>query len=229
MQWQRFLAPGIIVVPLEPSRHPAKKTAARSVTLFETLVRDLQTKLEARRDKAPYAFWGHSMGAVLAYELAARLQRVGQRGPTHLFVSGMRPPHHGARDLRLIQELSDVELLTELRQQGGLPEFVLSRPDFLEHLLGNTRRDLESFRTYRHDSELTSVRDLNLSVLIGSDDEINFPDVHEWNRYTTGRCNVHVFEGGHFFIFDNRETISKLMLTEIGRGDASRASAESTS
>jgi medium-chain acyl-[acyl-carrier-protein] hydrolase len=217
LQCQRWLGSRITMVPMEMPE-PSLGSADAGADTFDVAVRMLCTEIRRLRE-ARYAFWGHSMGSLLAYEVARRLARDERRGPAHLFLSGMRPPHRKDRDVRLTQQLSDDELLDTIRSNQTIPEHVLERPDFRSQVLQMLRRDLATFRSYRPRQPTQPELDMPMSVLIGRADDVNVHGIDEWARYTSGDCSIHYFEGGHFFIFERMQRVAEI-ICEAARNEA---------
>ncbi|HET6694524.1 MAG TPA: alpha/beta fold hydrolase [Pedococcus sp.] len=181
----------------EPRHH-------RLEPLLEALVSALQRHLDR-----PYALFGHSLGALLAYELARFLSGVGV-GPDRLLVSGRiapqlsdpRPPMHG---------LPDAELVARLRELGGIPDAVLESPELLALQLPTLRADLAVNETYRHVPG--PPLDLPVTAFGGDrDPKVAVAELHAWRRTTRAGFRASLLPGDHFFVARNRD----LLLKELG-------------
>lgn len=154
----------------------------------------------------PFAFFGHSMGAIVSWELARRLQREQGLEPVRVVVSGCRAlPFHESRPPGEL-DLSDEELLDELRRLNGTPEELLQNPDFVTYILPTFRADLSLFAGYTYrPGELLSCP---VSAFGGSaDPRVSEEQLKGWSELTTGRTEVEVFPGGHFFLNAERENV----------------------
>ncbi|MEV5551401.1 alpha/beta fold hydrolase [Streptomyces sp. NPDC052309] len=145
----------------------------------------------------PYAFFGHSMGAVLAYELARELGRRGVPGPCHLFLSGrFSPTPQGADTDRLD---TDEKILAMIRRLGGTVGAVFDDPDLLEMVMPPLRADYRALGgyTWRPGPPL----DAPLTVLVGDRDPVVPVDAAVgWCEHTTAGAQLHVLPGGHFYL-----------------------------
>lgn len=144
--------------------------------------------------------FGHSMGAIVAYEVARRLQTGPGMVPHRLFASGRRAPSC-QRD-ESIHLGTDEELIAEVRRLGGTDDRVLSDPEILRMALPAIRADYRAIETYRHrhGPELRC----RVSVLVGDKDPLTtLPEAHDWSRHSTEPVEMTVFEGGHFFLADH--------------------------
>ncbi len=161
----------------------------------------------------PYAFLGHSMGAVVAYEVARRLDRESAPGPVRLIASGRRAPsrfRHGDVHLR-----DDEGLLDELRELGGTDERLLADPDIREMTIGPTRSDYRAIETYRHPAG--APLSCPVTVLTGTaDPHTTVDEASAWSEHTTGTCELLTFPGGHFFLDERRDEVAQAIRTALG-------------
>nr|AGS49989.1 putative thioesterase [uncultured bacterium esnapd26] len=163
-------------------------------------------------DDRPLALFGHSMGAVLAYEVALRLQRSGLPSPMRLFVSGRRAPSC-PRDEQ-VHQAADDELVASIQALGGTSQAMLHDPEMLAMILPAIRSDYRAMGRYRHDS--AQVLDCPVTVLTGdSDPQVSIDEACAWERHTTGPTDVEVFPGGHFFLIDRSSEVIDLLLREL--------------
>ncbi|MFE4801135.1 thioesterase II family protein [Streptomyces sp. NPDC056708] len=181
--------------------------------------------LEAVRhlDDRPLALFGHSMGAVLGYEIALRLQDVGLPAPVRFFASGRRAPSRD-RDERLHLG-TDAQLLAEVRRLGGPNVELLADPEMRELVMPAIRGDYHAVENYRHapGRKLTCP----VTVLTGdSDPRVSIDEATAWEEHTTGLTELQVFPGGHFFLVDQNKRVSGLLADRLARlGVGSRGAA----
>lgn len=159
----------------------------------------------------PFAFFGHSMGALLGFELARELRR--QRGiiPVHLFVSGRRAPQVPDLDPP-IHQLPESAFLDELRHLNGTPEEAMQHPELMELMLPVLRADLAISETYvyEHDDPL----DCSISAFGGLEDhEVSSDDLEAWREQTHRSFTLRMVPGNHFFL----KSSQSLVLQDISR------------
>lgn len=146
----------------------------------------------------PFALFGHSMGAFVAFELARRLRRDGGPAPSRLFVSGCRAPHIPRRR-PTTYDLSEQEFLGELRRLNGTPPQVLSDPGLMRVMLPLLRADFEASETYAYSPD--APLDCPITAFGGSDDPVApRADVRAWCEHTSAPFTLKVFSGDHFFL-----------------------------
>lgn len=193
--WQAALGDRVEVCAIQlPGR--GGRIRERPLTSIEPVV-DLVAPLIAACDEIPFALFGHSMGALLAFETARRLVRDHRRGPSHLFVSGCDAP--SVRRPGHLHLLPDDELVEELRRYNGTPEAVLSSRELLALFLPILRADFSIGGTYAY--QASPKLDLPMTVLAGRRDPYTPVErVEPWRKETMGESQVRWFDGDHFFI-----------------------------
>lgn len=198
--WMAAAWPGVTVCPaLLPGRE--RRIGDEPFQRMAALVDDLCAALPT---DAPYALFGHSMGALLAYELACALRRSGKRMPAHVFVSGAPAPHV-APNRPPRYRLGRRELIAELAKLGGTPPAVLANDELLDLCLPTVRADFAMLDTYHW--QPSEPLDVPLSVFYGSDDaEVDEEDILGWRRHGVD-VGFARFRGDHFFVESDSEAV----------------------
>ncbi|PRQ06489.1 thioesterase II family protein [Enhygromyxa salina] len=202
--WSQGLPAHVGVWPIElPGRESrvAEAPFRRIPALVDALVEALSGHLDR-----PYALFGHSMGAVLAFEFARGLRRVGGRGPELLVVSARRGPTVYEVQPTRLHDRPDVELVAYLRRLGGTPREVLDDPAMASFVLGALRADFEMLETWAYTPELAL--DCPILAFAGrSDPHAPATDVARWRELTTGAFELCELPGDHFFIHPERAAV----------------------
>jgi surfactin synthase thioesterase subunit len=211
--WRSVLAPRIEVVPLSlPGREA--RFSEPMLPSFDALVRDLADAVKGSLD-LPYALLGHSMGALLAFELARWFRREKLPEPLHIFVSAHRAPH--LPEQRPLHSLPDSLLRAELNQLRGTPSEVLQDGELLRVLLPVLRADLRICETYacRPEPPLACA----ITCLGGANDtRVSKVQLVAWKRHTTGPFRMRLFPGGHFYLYDDPTLVGEAVLAELEGG-----------
>jgi medium-chain acyl-[acyl-carrier-protein] hydrolase len=154
----------------------------------------------------PFAFFGHSMGAIVAWELTRSLQQLNVASPVRLFAAGCRPPQAREVPDPPLHLRPDDQFIAALREWGATPEPVLRNPELMELLLPTVRADIAVLETHR----FTAAPMLTCPVTAfgGTEDTGAEPAVvTRWGELTTGDFDIRIFPGGHFFLHPQRPAI----------------------
>jgi len=172
---------------------------------IDDAVEDVFNMIKSELTDGPYALCGHSMGSMIAFELAYKIKDNGLPGPVHIIFSGRAAPHVSRENKRTLHHLSDEEFKKQLLEMGGTPKEFFDHPELLEVFLPLLKGDFRLTETYVHPRR-TEPLDCDITVLSGTDDEDSRAEVEAWRTYTSGTCRIHYFEGGgHFFIHEEAE------------------------
>jgi medium-chain acyl-[acyl-carrier-protein] hydrolase len=164
-----------------------------------------------------FALFGHSMGALLSFELTRQLRRQGLAGPRCLAVSGFGAPH--IPSIRApIGHLPDVEFLAELHRLQGTPPGVLDDPELVELLLPVLRADFLAVETYCFEAD-TPLTCPIFAYGGASDTEVPGEHLVQWDLHTSGAFATRLFRGDHFYLHSRRaELIANLARDLTGAG-----------
>lgn len=153
----------------------------------------------------PLALFGHSMGAILGFEVARRMERKLGTPPLRLFASGRRAPSR-PRDER-VHTLPDAGVIAELARLNGTQPELLGDPEIVQMILPAVRGDYRAIETYRSDPGATIASPI--TVLTGdSDPQTTAEEARAWREHTTSEFELVTFPGGHFFLNDHQPTIA---------------------
>lgn len=211
LTWSDDLPPDIEVCPIQlPGRENRlrKMPFTRLPPLVQALVQALLPYLDT-----PFAFFGHSMGALIGFELARQLRRQYGLGPVHLFVSGHRAPQI-PNPRPLIHQLPESAFVEELRRFDGTPELVLQNTEVMEVFLPILRADFSICETYIYSPE--DPLECPISAFGGLQDLlVSRHDLEAWRDQTLGSFTLRMFPGGHFFLHNARALLLRAVSQDL--------------
>lgn len=161
----------------------------------------------------PFAFFGHSMGALVAFEVTRSLREMGLPLPCHLFVSACRAPHLAARNWPW-HNLPEDELVANVEQLAGIPLGALQNRDVRAMMVPVFRSDFRMVEQYQH--RPGDPLDIPISTFGGTDDPlIAGEDLTAWSEHTTDFRGGCVYDGGHFYLNDHAADVIALIRQEL--------------
>lgn len=200
----RALAPDVDVLAVQyPGRQDRRleQPIADIGELADALAAEIHRELPGT-----YAFFGHSMGALLAYEITRRLTDRQAGGPTRLFLSGRGAPalEPGRHD----RMRTDADVLAAVRRLGGTTPAVLDDPELRAMVMPALRADYRAIGAYTW--QQGEPLDLPFSVYVGNcDPVVSVAQASAWRDFTTATTTVEVFPGGHFYLDGQLPAIAK--------------------
>jgi medium-chain acyl-[acyl-carrier-protein] hydrolase len=204
MDWVAKLQPEIQMVALQAPGHGVRFSERPHLSIEQMVVEVLANFPVNDR---PFAFYGHSLGAVIAFEIARELRRTGRPQPCHLFVGGARPPHYGPIEPH-IHHLADQDFIDGVQSRySGIPDAVLNEPELLAILLPALRADFTAYETYVHQQE-APLR-CPISAFVGeSDPLVDVEAMSNWESYTSADFDLTVMPGDHFFLRESSAALT---------------------
>jgi len=208
-RWKHFIDAKIEIIPIE--------LAGRGKRINEPLYKDVREVIEdvyriisKELNGLPYAMFGHSMGSMISYQLGQKFRNNHYPKPQHMFFSGRSAPHIKRMDEKKYHLLDEEEFKRAIITLGGTPPEFFDHPELLEVFLPMLKNDFKLAETEIQNGEIHPL-DCNISVFLGKDEDLTTEQCDGWKRHTKKLCNIHYFEGGHFFLHDEMEQIVKII------------------
>ncbi len=211
--WKKHLLDSVeLVVAQLPGR--GTRMMEPALTSLSHSVQGLAQGLLPHLNK-PYVFFGHSMGAILAFEIARQLRRWQKPLPKHLFMAGRRAPQVPDPDPPTYH-LPEAEFIQELKRLNGTPKEVLEHQELMALLMPTLRADFQACETYQYQQE--SALPCPMTAIGGINDEnASDAEILAWQQQTTAEFTHVSFAGDHFFLHASQSELLKLLNQQLQR------------
>jgi surfactin synthase thioesterase subunit len=204
----------------------AVQLPGRGTRLREPALTGMRPLVAAMVEQIPFgargfAFFGHSLGALVAYEVTKALRVAGKPLPDRLIVSGFRAPSQ-PREIVPVHQLGDDELIAEVnRRHGGFPAEVLADADLRAMLAGYLRADYQVLETYEYRE--TTPLPVPITAFGGRSDAVSVADLEAWGRHTVWPVGVRLFDGGHFYLRDHGPAVRRAIASVLHGNEQRKA------
>lgn len=209
--WANMLPGFVEVCPIQlPGR--GARLLEQPFTSMQSLVDAIEPLISANLDK-PFAFFGHSMGATISFELIHKLRFERGLEPVHFFVSGRQAPQIPERD-PITFNLPRLEFIQELRRLEGTPPEILDNQELLELLLPVLRADFELIQTYEYVAKPRLK--CPITVLGGiADKDVSREQLEAWREQSSGPFRMRLFPGNHFFLQTEEKSVLQTIVEQL--------------
>jgi len=201
-QWAKFLSPDIEVCGVQPPGREYRMNEAaykRMPLLLESLTDAITPYLDR-----PFAFYGHSMGALISFALARHLRETQQKLPVRLYLAAYRAAHLPNPNIKIYHLPSEV--FKVVLRADGISEMVLQNEELMQAMLPTLRADFELCDTYEFQEE--SPLECPLVVYGGLEDvRVSPSDLEAWRIHSGKEHNLAMFPGGHFFLHSEQDRL----------------------
>jgi medium-chain acyl-[acyl-carrier-protein] hydrolase len=210
-KWQEALPANVELCSIElPGRGSRLRESA--FTTLPPLVEAIAHAISPYLDK-PFAFFGHSMGAIISFELSRYLRRHQQGIPAQLVISGRRAPQIPDEDPPTYN-LPEPEFIEELRRLNGTPQVILEHPELMHLIMPLLRADFAVCQTYIYAPE--APLDCPILVFGGLEDHpVTRPNLEAWREQTTRSFSLRMFPGDHFFLQTAEPSLLRILADEL--------------
>ena len=183
-------------------------------TNFLPLVKTLTSEIKPYLNK-PFAFFGHSMGATLAFEIIRQLRRENHQIPIHLFAAACPAPHNPIKTF--IHKLPETEFIAELQHRyNAIPQSILKNKELMHIFLPCLRADFTMIETYMY--VLEKPLDCPITLFGGLQDKaISINKLEYWCVETNDIFNLEMFTGGHFFLHDSQSKFLQFLFQKMSK------------
>jgi len=196
-RWNNYTRSTMQIIPIELPGRGLRFTEELCDNMSE-LVDILYDLIVDEIAEDDYMFYGHSMGAWVAYYLTVKIAKENRRLPQYLFLSGKEAPYLN-KEKNNYHKLPDREFLNKIYELGGTPEELLSNQELQDIFIPIIRNDYQLIETCDTTSSMQKL-DAKIVIFHGLEDDLYEEDLDGWQSYTNRKIEKHYFSGGHFFI-----------------------------
>lgn len=182
---------------------------------FEDAVNDIFDSIKDQINCNEYALFGHSMGAILIYELYYKICKENCRKPAHMFFAGHEAPCV-EKEKKKLHQLSDRNFMNEIIDMGGTPKEVLENQELMEYCLPILRSDFQLIENYVYREHSEKI-ECDITVFTGKEDDITMDELLAWKSLSNREFHLYPMEGDHFFINQQIAEITRLICELCGK------------
>ncbi len=211
--WRKYLTPSIELRPVE-LRGRGRRISEKMYGDTTEMIDDVFHLIKSTADQSAYALFGHSLGALIAYELAQKMRKAHLPPARHLFFSGRGAPHIKRNDEKIYHRMGKEEFEDEVLKLGGTPPELFKNPELVNFFLPLLKNDFRLAET-RMDTEIINPLDEDITIFLGTEDDLTTEQCEEWNKHSHRACHLKYFEGGHFFLHEHVPQIVNTICTHL--------------
>ncbi|HJP92470.1 MAG TPA: thioesterase domain-containing protein [Pyrinomonadaceae bacterium] len=209
--WQNLLPGFVQVSPVQPPGR-GERLSEPAFKHLPDMIQVLGPSLLPFLNK-PFAFFGHSMGALIVFEFTRWLRRTNNPLPIRLFISGRRAPQFPEEEPPS-HDLPEPEFIERLRELNGTPHEVLDHPELMQLMIPLLRADFSVCENYQYKVEPPLTCPMTVFGGLG-DVEVQREKLAPWREHTTSSFSLHIFPGDHFFIHSAQNEITRVIAQQL--------------
>lgn len=209
LSWKKYIDSSIEMKPVELAGHGKRISEPLYKSIDEAVI-DIYSRISHELDEGSYAFYGHSMGTIIAYELIRKIQLNHKNEPIHVFLSGRFPPY--VEDVhRMDDDYSNEQLFEKLIDFVGSKTQINTNKEIRDYIFPILINDYKTVKKYNYNQEIVNLN-CGISILNGDKDSCFLhEDLPLWSKCTSKECSFYEFEGDHFFINQHKKEISDII------------------
>ena len=195
--WWKYLKQDIILCPVELAGR-GKRFGSSLYKCIQEAIDDIFYAINSDLDKNRYAFFGHSMGCLLAYELIYKIRETKHREPEYLFLAAQEAPHIIRKNNVSLHQLPINIFKNEIIKLGGIPKEVYENEELFDMFIPILKADYKMAESYQYIPNRGKLNSL-ITTLHGTSDNIKLEHIQIWSELTNRETETYSFKGGHFF------------------------------
>jgi len=211
-KFEEYVPPFLNIVPLEyPGR--GVRICEPLLTDIESITLDIYNKVILQIKEFEYFFYGHSMGGLLAYQVARKLAENNYKAPAHIFITGAEGPFAQCRRTKKWHLLGKKEFIDEIKKLEGIPKEVLQNEELLSYYEPILRADFQATENFEYKEN--PPLNISLTVITGTEESFAYENIRIWQKETVSKVDFKSLPGKHFFIFNYTYELIKIISKKI--------------
>lgn len=207
-KWDEYVSSSIEIKTIE-LKGRGNRYREGNYSSIEAAVEDIYARIKNEIKTNKYAIYGHSMGAILAFELYYKIESERNRLPKHIFFSGKMSPYRNKCNY-LSTSMPDDIFIDRMGRLGGTPKELLESSELLGFLLPIIKNDVRILENYDFKDKENKIK-CAISVLNGKEDKFELCNELKWDKLCNAECTTYELDGGHFFIYDDMNTVLSII------------------
>lgn len=209
LKWKKYLNKNIELVPIELSGRGSRMIEPFYNSLNEG-IDDVSEIIKGKIiEEEEYLIYGHSMGALMTYEVCCKFLKEGVKLPKHIFLSGRHCPFIDRKET-IAHKLNDEDFKEYILSLKGTPKEVFLNKELSEIFLPIIKSDYKNIETFQGINK-TTVLPIPITVLNGYEDELTEEEIDGWSKLTNKNFKKLYFEGGHFFLHNHISEVAEVI------------------
>lgn len=208
--WQNYFGEGFKIIPLELAGRGRRFKEKHYESILEC-AEDLYPKIESVIMEQKYVIFGHSMGALIAFELLRTIIKKGKPLPMHVVFSSRKSPDLPEEERRYLWD--DQKLKDEIQKNSMEISPESDYEDLISIFLPIIRNDLKNVETYEY-VPFEKIK-VPITIASGKDDFIKIKELIKWEKFTYDKCTIALFDGGHFYYKRNMNQVCQFFKMQI--------------
>lgn len=212
--WKKYLSDNIELYPIELSAHGKRINEPLYENILQAIKDVVIRILKQLKKGEPYAILGHSMGALLAYEVYYKMTELGVHQPCHMFFSGRKAPQD-QKEQTAFYKAPDDEFLKMVYIYGGTTPTIMQNDELRNLFLPILRSDFKITESYVWKERKAKIQ-CPITVTNGkSDTSVAHADMNHWKECTENVCSIYECYGDHFFLIQNPEKMTSIINKQL--------------
>jgi medium-chain acyl-[acyl-carrier-protein] hydrolase len=210
--WGKILGDDVLVIPIELAGR-GRRFSEPLYRNIEEAIKNIYDEICSNIDDNEILFFGYSMGAILSYEVAKRLEIQKDVRIKHIFLGASDPPKQQLKSM--FSSMKEDGLKKVIIEMGGIPKEIIAQPELFDFYMPVIQNDLRVMEEYFVSNQVYKLN-CDATILYASNDPYTHSeDLFKWRDFIHGKCSYYEYQGKHFFLNDHKNEILQLIKKQL--------------